>query len=389
MKTLHLYLTRQVLATLVMTVFVCTFILLMLNGLKEILELLVKREATVAVVGQAVLLLIPWVLAYALPMGMLTAALMVFGRFSADQELTAVRASGVSLISLTGPVLLLSVVLSGVCGWINCYLAPTCRVAYNQLIYQATKAQPGLLLQPNEYLQLGTATIFAEKVHADGTNLENVIVYETKAGELCRWLKAPAGTIRSDPANEEIVLTLNDATGSTREAGAGWVPLGQGGELPLPFKLPTANETAKQVAVSDMTFRQLRRQLADIEQASSHTAPIQDASPEALKAERQAHRIAHDLSMPVLVQIHREVAFSFACFGFTLVGIQLGIRAHRRETSIGIAIALVLVLVYYCFMIVAQAWSYHPERAPHLILWLPNFIFQAVGAVMLWKANKG
>jgi lipopolysaccharide export system permease protein len=383
MKTLHLYLTRQVLATLLMTVAVFTFVLLLGNALQQILGLLISRQATLGGVARAFGLLIPWVLAFSLPMGMLTAALLVFGRFSADQELTAARAGGVSLVALITPILLLSLVLCGVSAWINMDIAPRCRVAYKHLLEQMGVKLVAANLPEGRYAGIPGGTIYVRSV--DGNDLRDIIMWYTdeKKGEAI-ILNAESGRIVSTNQESKLVLYNLWMWG---KPGGEWSP-GWHSEWTVDLGQQSVDGAGEKTRLSDMTYRQLEAELREWE--GRFSAPMGDMTIDELakvKGELEAQQM--DMTMPVRVQMHRQVAFSFACFGFTLVGIPLGIRAHRRETNAGFAMALLLVLVYYSFIILGQSLQTHAEWAPYLILWLPNFIFQAAGAVMLWRANRG
>src|SRR5208282_2407995 len=145
--------------------------LLIGDFLKEILGLLISGQARSGLFFQAIGLLIPFVWVYALPMGLLTATLLVFGRFSADQELTAARASGISLLSLVTPILLLSLLCCGFSAWINMDLGPRSRVLYKSLLFQLKADLMNAQLPEGRYIPISTNFIF----HVDknsGGNLE-------------------------------------------------------------------------------------------------------------------------------------------------------------------------------------------------------------------------
>jgi len=377
------------LATLGMTVFVFTLVLLLGSVIQEVLRLVINRQATVGVALHATVLLIPYVLGFSLPIGMLTAALLVFGRFSAEQELTAARASGISLLSLITPVLLLSVAVSGLCAWLNCDIAPASRMAYKELLYRAGVTRPADLLQSGESMPFGDKQIYVGKRHEDGTNFDNIIVAQyDRNGQLEELRQGTTGTIVSDPEHQQIILNLQNAQ-SMKHYNDGWKPFVGTDEATFTIKVEPEALKAVPLPVSDMTFRQLLEERDKIERGMIEPPAKGKSNAELLETRRKLRQMTGDMTTPVLVYLHREAAFSFACIGFTLVGIPLGIRGHRRETSVGVAMALVLMLIYYSFVVLGQAWADHPERAPYLIVWLPNFIFQAVGAVLLWRANRG
>ena len=211
MKTLHGYLARQVLATLAMTVAVFTGLFLIVNVLKEILPLLLNPQVPFLNVLQAVTMLLPFGLVFALPMGLLTATLLVFGRLSADQELTAVRAGGVSLLTLVTPVLWISVLAAGVSAVATLELAPRCRTAFKRMSYQLGLARPTALLVEQRYItEFSGWTIYIGRRRND-TEFENVLLYESRQEQLARRIHARRARVTSDPVTRQVIFQLFDA----------------------------------------------------------------------------------------------------------------------------------------------------------------------------------
>ena len=378
LKTLHKYLTGQVLATLLLTVAVFAFVVILLNGLREVLPLLFGGHVRLWLICKALGLLVPFACVYALPMGFITATLIVFGRFSADQELTAARAGGVSLLSLISPVLLLSLLCCGISAWFNMEIGPRARVEFvnlkRELLVNLADSQipEGRLVRDFPgYL------FYCEKNH-DG-DLQNVMIYRLQnETNVETMIKAAHGHLSPDRAKNQLVVDLVDAR--TVTAGSR-VAINSFPTVSLNLSWNAATNQVSKPKISDMTFGQLQQELLELGKLN---LPGSDTN---TVAELKLH--GKHMVEPVLVAMHREIAFSFACFGFTLVGIPLGIRVHRRETNVGIGIALILVVIYYGFIMLGESLSAHPELFPHLILWIPNFIFQTIGVILLWRANRG
>ena len=354
------YILRQVLANLTICLLVFTSLLLLGNILKEIFDLLASQQAPISAVLKALALLIPFVLAFSLPISLLTAVLLVFGRLSSEQELTAMRSGGISLLQVSLPVLVLSLVLSVVSGVFNLKIAPECRLAFKRL-HRALAKDPQALsfVGENSYTQLRDLDIYIGRI--DGETLREVLVYQYTNN--MKWLecRAERGALVHKPNEAPTALRLYNATAYHRAPGPGdeWNPtFAPVLDVPLPA---TPAEDPK--SIDEMPFGELLALRESLLQKKNDATPVR-------------------------IRIHRQLSLSLGCFGFALVGIPLAIRTHRRETNIGVAIALGLVLLYYSFTIVAQSLQTKPEYHPHLIVWIPALLFQGVGAWLLWRANR-
>ena len=369
MKILPKYIIRQLIITLFFTLAVFTFVLLAGRLMRELTDWLVNRHVGLGVVAWCVALLLPTILSFTLPMALLAAVLLVFGRMSADQEITAMRASGVGLGGVAAPVILLSVLLAGVCFYVNATLAPQCRFQFRTLFLKLGTEKPMALLEEGAYMKdFPGYVIYVGRKNA--TNIEDVVLYMLDTnGNVTASLRAQSGTITGYPEARKLVLDLYNVQGDLRDpkdpTNIGKIhPGATVGRYPVELDFGNAFKQASVTRkLPDLLFTELLQEIRDLRSRGIHPARA-------------------------LMEMHQRIASAMACVAFTLLGIPLGIRASRRETSIGIALSLGLALLFYFMIVLANTLRNKPYLYPEAILWSPNLIFELVGLWLLWRVSK-
>src|SRR6516164_2795986 len=124
MKIIDRYLSGQILGAVLWAVGLLTMILVLGNVLRDLLSLLISHQVPITYIATFIGSLLPFSLTYSIPWGVLVAVLLVFGKLSSDNELVALRASGVSIVRICLPVFAIAVCFLAVCLWINLYVAP-------------------------------------------------------------------------------------------------------------------------------------------------------------------------------------------------------------------------------------------------------------------------
>jgi lipopolysaccharide export system permease protein len=101
----------------------------------------------------------------------------------------------------------------------------------------------------------------------------------------------------------------------------------------------------------------------------------------------EQHQRAHD-RMKVQMVIQDKFSTAFAVFTFALIGVPLGIKVSRRETSANLGIAVILALGYYFLTIMISWLERRPELRPDLLLWVPNLLYLAGGVWLFWRVDR-
>lgn len=369
MKIIYRYLFKELLLVSLSTIGVLTFLLVLVNVFKTIFSLILNSEVSLFTICKLVYLLIPWTLTYTLPWGLLMAVLLVFGRWSQDRELLALKASGIGLAPIIAPALGMALAFTGISFLVNSYIAPQCRQSFKEITYEVASSNPLALFTPGQPIdQLSDYRLFFRE--RSGTKITSVFLWQVDSdGKPTRSIRADSGEISIDPIQSKIVLKLFNVRQENR-IGKGANERFQVGaraqEMPISIPIPNSSSKKQEKRKIDVST------LSDLANEIFYSSAVEEKS-----------RISS-----MLTEFQKRIAFGFSCLTFTLVGIPLAIQTSRRETSVGVAISLGVVIAYYFMIVLAEAFKKNAAAYPELIVWAPNFIFQGLGFYLLWRANR-
>ena len=316
---------------------------------------------------------IPFTLSFVIPMSVLTTVLLHFGRLSADGEITAMKACGISLWQTAAPIVFCSALLSAVCLYINAELSPRSHFARRAMLRDLGEEDPLALLDEGRFVNdfPGVKVYVGKKADRQ---LEDIILYQFDDKGARAEVRAKSGTVDFNSATRVMEIDLRqvrlteydknhpDDQTKARTLSAESYPV----TLDLRQMLRKGRINKKP---SDMTFAELVRSIQNVRQ----TFPdIQEANVPRLRTK-------------MAVDANKRLALAMSCFSFTLLAIPLGIRSHRKESSIGIALALVLMFTFYLFIIIADALVERPEWRPDMIPWIPVLGSQLLGCLLLFR----
>ena len=367
MKVLDRYMARQLGTATFLAVAVLSVVLVLGNLFKQIFDLIVNRNAPYEFLLTFISYILPFSMTFTLPWGFLTAVLLVFGRMSAEHELTALRSSGVSMLRVCLTTFGLALFCVGVCLWINLDFAPRKQAEFKEAIYDLAVQRPLAMFDTDRVIDVFPGLkIYIER--NDGQQLHNLLVFEVgRDSEPQKVIFARRGQIHTDSANHRLLLDIFDARFEQREPGdpQNFSRIRQGITLnksTLPISLEELyvrykkNRSLTSLTLSDMLVR-LR--------SGTSTDGVTPLVP----AERLEYR----------VEINRRFSLSLACLAFGLVAVPLAVGAQRRETAVGFLLSLVVAFSYFLLMIMVGWVKRRPEWHPEWLIWLPTLVFLGLG----------
>lgn len=378
MNLLHRYIFKSVALSCLMAVGLFAFVLLVGNVLRDVVGLVADGQLGVGLFFRLLLLLVPYVVAYALPLGILTGVLLVLGRLSAQREITAMRSAGLSLFQIASPVFFLALLGIAFSVVVNFYYAPTARTKYREDLHQAIRLNPLNFIVERTFVRHfpGYVIYVGEK---EETRLQDVWLWEMDdQRRVQKFIRAEAGGLDFDEESESLLLTLERGFSEFRsdrdpeEVRSARPAISfQSASVRLPLEQILGRRTVRR-KYSMMTFNEVVTERRLLRAAIAENGEARD-------------RLA---LMRVQISIQERFANAYAILSLAMIAIPLGITIQRKETSANLGVALALALSFYLMMVTLAWFERMPHLRPDLLMWTPNILFQVIGIWLFFRSER-
>lgn len=374
MKLIDRYVGWQVLLTSTIAVVVLSVVLVLGKIFKELLELLVKNDTPLELILSVLAYILPFSLMFTIPWGFLTAVLLVFGKMSAENELIALRANGVSIPRICLPVLALSFACIGVCFWINVDVAPRAQAKMKEALYNIATSNPLAMFGSDKIIEdFPGKKIYVER--NQGAELFNLHVFQMSDDFWpMKVTFAQRGFLETDKKEKKLLMHLFDSRYEQRDV--------KEPENLRKLQRGTAQENTLEISLEDLSQKKKGTGISSMTASELLDRWHKDDFPNMSEKDRreQISSIKTDLS--------KRVSFSLASFAFALIGVPLAITAHRKETSVGILLSLLVAVIYFFIIIVANSFRENDRVHPELLMWIPNLLCIGLGGWLFIRMSR-
>lgn len=374
-RKLNRYLVKDFLTVFTVAMLLITFAFT-IGAIYKAIDIM-ARGISVGLVGRFFLYNIPYSFAFSIPISALFSTLLIFGRLSADSEISAMKSSGLSMWQIASPIVLISLFLVCICLYNNLVVYPNTTYANRKLIKGLGVEDPIKLLEEGRFIrEFPGYMIYVGKKNKN--RVRDLIVYEIDrdTDEVTLSVRAGSGIMTADKEKGELKIDLFDVrmeipdpdapedSSQTRYVNAGKYPIRLNfAELMGDENVP---KKPKNMTISELIHR--------VRSMDVETAGMAESARQIIRGR-------------YLVEINQRICLAVSPFMFVLVAIPLGITSHRKESSIGLVMSLAIMFVYYIFIILSDTMDKSPELYPWLIPWIPILLGQLLGFLLLRRSN--
>lgn len=382
MRILTRYILKEVSSHALLGVMLFTFVIFM-RDLGRLLELVVRNSAPLPSVAEIFLYTLPTTFMITLPMGVLVGILIGLSRLAADSEVTAIRASGMGA-GMFVRVLSIFAIAAWLLGMLNSiYIAPRAATALSSLQNRLKSSQASFEIQPRVfYEEFKNHVLYVQDaIPSKGQSLwRGVFLADTSDPASPKITLAERGALLSE-SPERVRFHLEDGTQQELIPKAkDQYSVTTFESTDLPIELPSATDRGPRdlLPVGELSLRELLRNARREQLVGAFLVKIDpiSSSYDYLK------------SRYYLIEFHRRFVLPAACLVLALVGIPLGLSAHKGGRSAGFVLTILLVFVYYFFSLVGMSLARQGKFTPWLGVWAGNIFFFLCGLFLLWRVDR-